>query len=235
MNSFAVSFTSRPSSVTMCFVRSTTIGPSRRIGLAALAALRSPRHRAHPRHELVRAERLGDVVVGAELEAADAVRFFGARGQHDDGHAGGGLVGAQRLADIEAAHARQHDVEDDDVDRMVADVGERLVAGRRDVRRPAGLLQVVGDELRDIAIVFGNEDVHRGGARSRRLALSSGLAFRRSRIRRRRTAARRRRRRAHRRSPTPESSEATPRRSARRRPSARPTGAASRRRRRSRR
>ena len=127
-----------------------------------LASPGSARHRPDARNQLVRTERLGDVIVGANLESADAIRFLGARRQHDDRHSGGGLVCAQRLADIEAAHSRQHDVENDDVHRMVADVGERLVAGRRHVRRPAGFLQVMRDEVRDIAIVFGNENVHRG-------------------------------------------------------------------------
>src|SRR6185295_5610940 len=43
-----------------------------------------PEHRANPRSHLARRERLDDVVVGAELEADDAVGLFAAGGEHDD-------------------------------------------------------------------------------------------------------------------------------------------------------
>ena len=58
----------------------------------AVTAARAAQQRAHARHELVGAERLGEVVVGAELEADDALRLLGARGEHDDGDRGGLLV-----------------------------------------------------------------------------------------------------------------------------------------------
>ena len=38
----------------------------------------------HARDELVRAERLGEVIVGADVEADDAVGLLGTRGDHDD-------------------------------------------------------------------------------------------------------------------------------------------------------
>ena len=41
-------------------------------------------HGAHARDQLLDRERLGDVVVGAGIEAAEAVRLLAARGQHDD-------------------------------------------------------------------------------------------------------------------------------------------------------
>ena len=40
-------------------------------------------HRLDPQHQLARRERLGDVVVGADLEAGDAVLVLAERGQHD--------------------------------------------------------------------------------------------------------------------------------------------------------
>ena len=40
-------------------------------------------HRLHPQHQLAGAERLGDVVVGADLQAQDPVVLVAARGQHD--------------------------------------------------------------------------------------------------------------------------------------------------------
>jgi hypothetical protein len=49
--------------------------------------------------QLADAEGLGDVVVGAGVEAADLVDLLGAGGQHDDGHQA--IEAAQLLADLE--------------------------------------------------------------------------------------------------------------------------------------
>ena len=61
---------------------------------------------------LARAERLDDVVVGAELEADDPIGFLTARGEHDDRHLRGS---AQLAADVVAGAVRQHYVEQDEV------------------------------------------------------------------------------------------------------------------------
>ena len=65
------------------------------------------------RQQFARAERLGQVVVGAHLQADDAIGFLAARGQHDDRDVG---VGAQRAAQREAVVAGQHEVEHDQVE-----------------------------------------------------------------------------------------------------------------------
>ena len=66
----------------------------------------------HAAHELARGEGLGDVVVGAELEAEDAVDLVAARGEHDDRDVRGG---AQVLAMSSPDLPGQHHVEDDEV------------------------------------------------------------------------------------------------------------------------
>ena len=111
-NSFAVSVTSSPSTrddVALDVDRRSGRSVSGCAGAGARCARRSSARDA--RDQLVRAERLGDVVVGAELEPDDAVGFLGARRQHDDRHCGRGRIGAQRVADLEAVDARQHQVE----------------------------------------------------------------------------------------------------------------------------
>ena len=79
-----------------------------RAGLAADAA----HVRADPREQLARRERLGDVVVGADLEAEHAIGFFAARGHHDDRHVD---ARAQLAADLDAVAAGQHQIEHDAV------------------------------------------------------------------------------------------------------------------------
>ena len=50
-------------------------------------ALRAPaQHRMDARHEFARIEGLGQVVVGADLQADDAVHVVALGGEHDDGH-----------------------------------------------------------------------------------------------------------------------------------------------------
>ncbi len=65
---------------------------------------------AHARDQLARRERLGDVVVGAELEADDAVDLVAARSEEDDRHVAVRL--AQAPEDLEPARIGQADVED---------------------------------------------------------------------------------------------------------------------------
>ena len=68
----------------------------------------------HPAEELVQVERLGEILVGAHVEAAGAV--FGQRAGGEDQHGRVHVEGPQGLADRVAAHARQHQVENHQVD-----------------------------------------------------------------------------------------------------------------------
>ena len=65
------------------------VTPSRSIPRGTLPAgsLAAPQERAHAREQLAGAERLREVVVGAEIQRGDLVRLLVANGQHDDGHA----------------------------------------------------------------------------------------------------------------------------------------------------
>ena len=86
--------------------------------------------RAHAAHELGDRERLGDVVVGAELEAEHAVDLGVARRQHDDRHV---RLGAQRRGRPRCPRAA---------------AASRRAARRRSARRargPSAALAVGGD------------------------------------------------------------------------------------------
>ena len=108
---------------------------TRLLGLAA-----APEHRAHPGDELPRGERLGHVVVRAELQADDLVDLAVLGGQHD--HRDVGAL-AQRPADLAAGQAGQHEVEQDQVGAGAVEGLDRVRAGRADRDLEALLAQHV--------------------------------------------------------------------------------------------
>ena len=147
-NSLRVSSRSAPSTVTMriagfsrtpwCSSQPTTAG-----GAAAGSAVdghgdvvpRASQHGVDARAQLARAERLGDVVVGAGLEALQRVDLLGARAQHHDVRR---ADGADALRGLEAVHAGHVDVERRDERLMLADELETLLAvGRAVTSKPA--------------------------------------------------------------------------------------------------
>ena len=111
-------------------------------------------------HQLVGAERLRHVVVGADVKADDPFRFLGASRQYDDRDARRLLLASYRATDIEAADIRQHEVEHEQIRRAVGNGRQRVFPGRQDPRRIAGLLECPADEVGDVSVVFDNEDMH---------------------------------------------------------------------------
>ena len=69
-------------------------------------------HGLHPGDHYPGAERLGDVVVGAQIQAPDDVRLLTFGGQHDDGNRLGPRVRLESLANGQPVHARQHQIQD---------------------------------------------------------------------------------------------------------------------------
>ena len=121
-------------------------------------ALRPAQQRPHAGHDFARAEGLGDVVVGAELQPDDAVRLLGLGGEHDHRHGGGRRIGAHRPAHVEAVHARQHHVEDHQIGRRAAQPRQHVASRVGDVDGVGGFFEVVADQRRDVGVVLGHED-----------------------------------------------------------------------------
>ena len=119
--------------------------------------VRPAQQRAHARDEFVGAERLGDVVVGAELEPDDAVGLFGAGGQHDDRQGGRGRIGAERTADLEAVEAREHQIEQQEIRLAAPQRRQHVGAARNLIHRKARAREAAGEEHRDIGVVFDDE------------------------------------------------------------------------------
>ena len=129
---------------------------------ALLRVRPAAQHGLDPRHQLARLEGLGQVVVGSELEADDAVHHVAARGEHDDRH-------AARLADLpadgEAVHARQHHVEDDDVGRLGLEEAQALVGRRGRDGGEAELAEELDEQRRQRLVVVDQEHPVRGWCR----------------------------------------------------------------------
>src|SRR5438045_2117239 len=83
-------------------------------------------------------------VVRPELEAEHLVELVVPGGQHDDRH---GALRPQPLAHLEPVELRQHQVEHDEVDRLVPELAQRLLAVARLDDAEAVALERVGEEL----------------------------------------------------------------------------------------
>ena len=150
--------TGLPSSVTVRFGR---VDPQREHLDRLLLALLRPRHpgapqrRLHARAELAHRERLGDVVVGAQLEPEDLVDLLGLGGEHDDRDRG---AGAQPAAHLEAVHLGQHHVQHDEVEGLLGEARERLAAVRGLHHLVPVALQREGQQRLDRLLVVDQED-----------------------------------------------------------------------------
>src|SRR5688572_21553636 len=131
----------------------------------------APQRGAAARGELLHAEGLHHVVVGAHLEPEDAVHLVRARGHDDDRHVGGRLLPADHPAHLEPVHAGQVQVEEHQV-CPAPHALQPLFTGARDLDRDAGALQLVGDRLRDVGIVLDDEDPATVGGSRRRMGAS---------------------------------------------------------------
>ena len=156
-NSVGLRCTSRPSRVTLWAARSMLRSAKRRTSRGE----RRPdpaQHRAHARDQLVERERLGDVVVGAHVEAVQAVALLDPRGEHDHRQIRGRRLAAQLAAELEAGHVRQHPVEQDQVRRALGDQRQRLVGVEGLLDREARPLQIVREELLQRGLVLDHQD-----------------------------------------------------------------------------
>ena len=113
---------STPSSLASRASASTLSAPNWRVGVrggrplgAGAVAARAPQHGLHAADELGDAEGLGDVVVGAGLEADDLVELGVLRREHQ--HVGVAEL-AHPAADLDAVDVGQPEVEDDQVERV---------------------------------------------------------------------------------------------------------------------
>jgi hypothetical protein len=111
--------------------------------------------RSHAAAELANRERLRDVIVGAELETQHLVDLVVARSQHDDRDV---ATSPQLLADLEAVHLRQHEVEDDEIDSVLIEPAKRLLPIVRLDHAVPVALERIRQQLLDGLLVVHEED-----------------------------------------------------------------------------
>ena len=126
----------------------------------------APHQRPQPGEQLGEGERLGQVVVGAAVEAGDPVGDRVARGQQQDRRPDPGL--AQPPADLEPVDPGQHDVEHDRV--VVGRLGhpERVLALDRDVGGDSLAAHPAPDQAGHLHLVLDDQHAHGGPAKPRR-------------------------------------------------------------------
>ena len=122
--------------------------------LRAADLVGAAQHRLHPRHQLGRRERLGHVVVGAELESEHAVDLAVARGEEDHRDRGGL---AEPAAHLETVDVGQADVEHDQAGPVLADGAEPAFAGSGLDDAVALACEVELDQVGDVGLVVDDE------------------------------------------------------------------------------
>ena len=115
---------------------------------------------AHAGLELLGLEGLGHVVVGAAVESSDLVGGGRLGREHHDRQVV--AVPAKLAHDLEAVHARQHDVEDDGVVQAALGEGEAGGAVVGGLGLVAVLLEDVADGVGEVALVLNDQNVHGG-------------------------------------------------------------------------
>ena len=124
--SVGVRRTCSPSRVTSRFGRSTSSGPNRSRGTARLVGLRAPHRRPRSREQLLHAERLRDVVVGARVERRDLVGLRFAHRQHDHRHVAERAHPPDHLGAVDVG---QPEVEQHQVGRLLGGADHAFLAG----------------------------------------------------------------------------------------------------------
>ncbi len=133
---------------------------------------RASKQRTHVREQHAGRHGLGDELVGAELEAHDAVEILLPRGEEEDGQRG--AAGPRLAADLEPVQARQHHVQEQQVRIEVAQAPQGAVASAFPVQLQPVASQVIADEPGQALVVL-DEQHHLGVVGIRHVRRSSGM------------------------------------------------------------
>ena len=123
-----------------------------------LAARGASREGAYPRFQLLERERLGEVIVRPEVEAAHTGFDTVLRGEDQDGQLA--AAPAKALQDLEAVHPGKADVEDQQVEFEARYRAIGLGAGGDAVHRVPVLAQAHRETIGQDRVVFGDQNPH---------------------------------------------------------------------------
>src|SRR5262249_52832899 len=108
--------------------------------------------------ELSHAEGLGHVVVGAELEADDAIDLLTARGQHHDRDRARRRVATELAADVGARAVGQHEVEDHEVGQALLGRLQTFTGPPRELHLVPCLAQIEIEHIAQIRLVLDDKN-----------------------------------------------------------------------------
>jgi hypothetical protein len=117
---------------------------------------RAAQQRLQTRKQLDHLERLGQVIVGAELQPDDLVDHLAARREHNDRRVNIAL--AQVAADVEAVFSGQHDVKNNCVERFARRACQPYLAVGRGLDQVAFAAQPIGESHHQARLVFDEQD-----------------------------------------------------------------------------
>jgi len=137
-----------------CRIQHDIVGRHGRRSLGRTAANERP----EPGEELSEGERLHEVVVGARVEASDAILHPVARGEHQ--HRRPSALRSQLATDREPISAGQHHVQHDRVVVLVESPVQRVLAVRDGVNGIPFFLQAATHGPGHLELVFDHEDPH---------------------------------------------------------------------------
>lgn len=118
----------------------------------------TPQHRAYPRQQFAGVERFCEIIVCAHFEADDTVGFAADRRQHDNRNAG---IGADAAAQVEAAFARQHHVQNDQIDPRAFQILQHTTSIVGDRHAIAVLCHELRQQGADFLVVVDDEKMLR--------------------------------------------------------------------------
>jgi len=130
------------------------LGMDRRAAGRLAVQLGAPQMGIDARHELLHRERLGDVVVRAELESLHSIGVLHFRGEHDDRHTG---ACTELSTDLFTGQVGEHEIQDHQGRTFLLKDGERFDPARRGQRRVPGMAEVRADDFSDLRLIVDDE------------------------------------------------------------------------------
>ena len=123
-------------------------------------ATRPTQQGADARNHMLHRERLGDVIIRADIKRAYRILVFRAGSHHDDGQITCFRTAADLAADLDARKRRQHPIQQQDIRPRFGHTQQRFLAICGFIHAEALLFQIVAQQGQQRRLIF--HDQHRG-------------------------------------------------------------------------